>query len=97
MEVLAKRINEEIKKSALYKRYCFLKEKVENNKILNEIKMEMELLKKDICQLKNEEKKEKYFVLDNQYKSDVLVKEYLSVKEELNMLLKDISDILSLN
>ena len=97
MEILAKKINDGIKTSELYKRYFTLKYNVENDENLINIKIELEKLKKEICEKKNNIMIDKYNELEKKYKEHPVVCEYLNVKEELNDLLKDVVDILSLN
>ena len=97
MEKIAVKINEEIKESNLYKEYLLLKEKVENDKYLSNLKETMENLKQNICKSKDEELTASFYEVEREYKNNPLVKDYLLVKEELNVLLKDIADILSLN
>ena len=81
----------------MYKKYSLLKEKLDNDENLKRLKEEIEQLKSKVCQSKNEEDVNRYYEIENVYKSNPVVKEYLCVKEELHNLLKEIVDILSLN
>ena len=95
MQELAKKINEEILNSSVYKRYLNSKKNVENNECLLDLQNNMKILKDKICKEKNDELVEEYYSLDKEYNSHPLVKEYLASKSDLNALLLDISDILS--
>lgn len=97
MEELAKHINEKIKGSKEYKNYAFYKEQIENNIQLQEIKDKMNFLKEQICKNRSEELLKEYYSLEFKYKESAIVKEYLHSKETLEELLRNISDILSLN
>lgn len=97
MEQLADTINKEIKDSFIYKRYLYLKKEIDENKELKSLKDELEKLKNVICKSKDKELVDLYYEKEKSYKKHPLVEEYLCVKEEVNDLLKDIVDILSLN
>lgn len=97
MEGLAKRINEEIKNSKLYKNYILVKRKVDGDEKLNSLKKELECLKKEICKSKNQELLDTYYAKEQEYFSNPFVKEYSELKAELKDLLTEIVDILSLN
>lgn len=97
MEELSKILNEKIKKSNLYKEYVFYKNQVDSSEMICKQKNELERLKKRICKEKKEEDIDLYYKLEKEYKSNLLVKEYLNIKEQLYDLLKDIVDILALN
>ena len=97
MDELAQKINEEIKKSNIYKNYVSLKEKIENDSKLVVIKDKLESIKKETCKSRDNKLINEYYELEKEYKNNIIVKEYLKSKEELNDLLKDIVDILSLN
>lgn len=95
MEELAREINKLIKNSDVYKRYLSCKSSVENDEELNALKIKLEELKKDNCKHKNECLINQYYELEKEYKNNVLVKEYDSVKKEVYELLASVSDILS--
>lgn len=97
MEELSKIINHKIKESDLYKEYIFYKNQIDNNEIICKQKEELECLKNRVCKGRKEEDVNEYYKLEKEYKSHLIVKEYLRVKEELYDLLKDIVDILSVN
>ena len=95
MEILAKKINEEIKNSKLYKEYLVSKKRVEEIKELSELLIKMKALKNENCKSKDEKLIEEYYALEKRYNDHVLVKEYSNKKKDLGELFKDISDILS--
>ena len=97
MENISLEINKRILDSDLYKKYIFLKKIIEEDDYLKDIKERMDILKKEICASKDDIKIDQYYELEKEYKNSVVVKEYLRIKEELNILFKDIVDILSLN
>ena len=97
MEELANKINEEIRKSALYKNYLLIKNKIESDERLNSKKCELEELKKEICKSKNKDLLDEYYKKEKEYLNNPFVKEYLDLKAELKDLFKEIVDILSLN
>lgn len=97
MENISLEINKRILDSDLYKKYIFLKKIIEEDDYLKDIKERMDILKKGICASKDDIKTDQYYELEKEYKNSVVVKEYLRIKEELNILFKDIVDILSLN
>jgi cell fate (sporulation/competence/biofilm development) regulator YlbF (YheA/YmcA/DUF963 family) len=97
MEDIAARINCQLKSSELYKRFVSLKSQVENDETLESLREKMETIKKDVCKSKNNGLEVKYYELEKEYNNKRLIKEYYACKEELNTLLKDIADILSLN
>lgn len=96
MDKTAKEINEAIKNSAMYKRYLSSKENVNTNKFLVELKNQMQELKNLNCKNSNDELVKKYYELENEYYNHILVKEYKESSEEVFLLMRDISDILSL-
>ena len=96
MDKTAKEINEAIKNSAMYKRYLFSRENIDRNKVLMELKSKMQELKNLNCKNFNDELVSKYYELENEYYSHILVKEYKESSEEFYLLMRDISDILSL-
>ena len=53
MQELAKKINEEILNSSVYKRYLNSKKNVENNECLLDLQNNMKILKDKICKEKN--------------------------------------------
>ena len=95
MDKLAKDINDNIKNSFVYKRYVACKQNVENNIELRELENKMKELKNKNCKDKNDELINEYYEIEKIYKSSVIVKEYQRAKEELYILLSDISDILT--
>lgn len=95
MEKIAQKINEEIKKSYVYQEYLRLNKLIESDDDLISIKKEMSALKGKICKGRDEQLLQEYYELEKQYKNNIMVKEYLRSKEELNDLLKDVVDILS--
>ena len=97
MEKISAEINKKIKESELYKSYVFFKNVIEEDSYLMAKRNELECLKKDVCISKDEAIVDKYYELEKEYKSHYAVKEYFAVRDELNCLLKDIADILSLN
>ena len=97
MEENANKINEEIKKSVVYKEYIYYKDCVKKSEYLMSLKVELDDLKKRICVNKDEKLLNEYYDKEKQYKNDLLIQEYINSKEQLNDLLKDIVDILSLN
>ena len=97
MEELSLIINSKIKENYIYKKYIELKEKIENDEALMNIKSELDCLKNEICKSKESSLVDEYYKLEKEYQNHHLVKEYLVYKEELNVLLKDIANILSVN
>lgn len=97
MEKTATRLNEEIKNSDVYKEYVHYKSFVENDEKLLSLKRELDELKKSICASHNEDLVDQYYNKEKEYKNSPLMKDYIRSKEQLNDLLKDIVDILSLN
>ena len=97
MDNLSLKINKEIKNSEVYKKYLALKEKIDNDLYLNKLKKEIEELKSNVCKTKEENLVNRYYETENLYKNNFIVKEYLATKDELEVLLLDIADILSLN
>lgn len=97
MKEIANKINDEIKKSIEYKEYTRLKKILEEDKTLNSMKEELENLKKEICSSKSEELIEVYYLKEQEYKNNYLVKDYLRSQEVLKELFKEIVDILSVN
>lgn len=97
MDELSNKINQEIKKSAIYNDYVKLKKTIENDSYLADIKKRLQELKNEVCRTKDNSLINEYYELEKEYKSNSLVKDYLAVKDELNCLLKDIANILSVN
>jgi len=97
MDDLSIKINKEIKNSELYKKYSLLKGKINDDVELIKLREEMESLKLKVCKSKCAEAVNHYYDVENMYKSNPVVKEFLAIKEELHTLLKEIVDILSLN
>lgn len=95
MEKVAKQINEMIKSSDVYVRYINSKELVDKSSDLVKLASEMKRVKDINCKVKNEDLIDEYYRLENEYNSHILVKEYKKNKDELYMLLKEVSDILS--
>ena len=93
----AKIINKKIKESSVYELFVANKEKVENNIELKKLIDRMNELKNNNCKHKTEDYINEYYKLEKEYKNNILVKEFESSKRDLEDLLKDISDILSLN
>lgn len=96
MEGLAKKINELIKETVAYRRYLEYKNKVECDEYLSDLKNKMMVLKKEMCKGNKQELINDYNKLEIKYKGSILVKEYEKSKEEVEVLLKNITDILSL-
>ena len=97
MDNLASKINKEIKNSDVYKEYVYYKTSVEKDEKLITLKLELDALKKSICASRDEVLVDEYYNKENEYKNNPLMKDYIRSKEQLNDLLKDIVDILSLN
>ena len=71
MEKLAKEINEDIKKTDIYKNYLICKKNVEYNEYLNGIKETLEKIKNTNCKVKNEDLISDYYELEKEYKSNI--------------------------
>jgi cell fate (sporulation/competence/biofilm development) regulator YlbF (YheA/YmcA/DUF963 family) len=97
MDNLASKINEEIKNSDVYKEYMYYKISVEKDEKLMTLKTNLDALKNSICASRDEVLVDEYYKKENEYKNNPLMKDYIRSKEQLNDLLKDIVDILSLN
>jgi len=97
VDKIAKEINEDIKRTEIYKNYLICKENLEKNEYLNELKTTLEIIKNINCKDKDEKLISDYYEIEKEYKSNILVKEYEKSKDDVYSLLKEISDILSLN
>ena len=97
MEDISLIINNKIKENYVYIKYVELKKKIEEDKDLKSIEDRLNCLKNEVCKNKDNESLDEYYKLEKEYKNHTLVKEYLFYKEELNVLLKDIANILSVN
>lgn len=95
MEDIAKKINESIKQSYIYKRYVLCKKNIDSNKELQLLKDKMKKIKDSNCRHNDKSLIEDYYLLEKEYMNNILVKEYEDSKAELYILLSDISDILS--
>ena len=95
MEEIAKIINEKIKESNVYKRYLESKKSLESNIHLSQLKEKMEILKKENCKCRNDTCVDAYYEVENEYLSNIIVKEYEMAKKDLNNLLVEICDILA--
>lgn len=92
---LAKEINEMLLEDVTIKRYLKLKREIENDPQLSSIYQRLDSLRKEICKNKEMDSSE-YYELLNIYKSDIRVKEYESLKNEVSEFLLTISEILQL-
>ena len=97
MDNIANKINEEIKNSDVYKEYVYYKTSVEKDERLMALKTELDDLKKNVCASRDDRLVDEYYKKENEYKNSPLMKDYMRSKDQLNDLLKDIVDILSLN
>lgn len=92
---LAKEINEMLLEDVTIKRYLKLKQEIENDQELVSIYQKLDSLRKEICKNKEKDSSE-YYKLLNIYKSDIRVKEYENLKNEVSEFLLTISEILQL-
>ena len=92
---VAKEINELLLKDPLINEYLKLKEEIEEDTQLMELKGRLDLLRKEICKDKEKDSDEYYNLLDV-YKQDKRIRRYEVLQKEINGFFSDISDILSL-
>ena len=92
---VAKEINELLLKDPLIHEYLKLKEEIEEDTQLMELKGRLDLLRKEICKDKEKDSDEYYNLLDV-YKQDKRIRRYEVLQKEINGFFSDISDILSL-
>ena len=97
MEELSLIINERIKTSSVYKNYKYFKSVVAENEELSDLRSKMQELKNVICKNRNQNLVDEYYLLEKQYKNNSLIKQYEECKKDLEDLLKEMVDILSLN
>lgn len=95
MDKLAIEINNAIKDSFEYKQYLKAKENLNKNEHLLELKNKIQLIKNEVCKNSNDALIDEYYSLDKKYREHILVKEYEKCKEEVYLLISEISDILS--
>ena len=93
---LAKEINELLLKNPTIKEYLMLKKEIEEDKVLQELKNKLDVLRKEICKEKDRDS-EDYFLLLDQYKQNFKIRRFESLKKEIQAYFVEISDILSLN
>ena len=96
MNNLAKEINELLLKNPTIKEYLMLKKEIEEDKVLQELKNKLDVLRKEICKEKDRDS-EDYFLLLDQYKQNFKIRRFESLKKEIQAYFVEISDILSLN
>lgn len=88
---LAKKLNEELKNIPLFVEFFKVEKEFNESNCLNQLRNEMKFLKK--CNM-NEEDLKKYKSLKNEYDSNPLVKNYLSLKEEVEAYKKEVLEYL---
>ena len=96
MNNLAKEINELLLKNPTIKEYLMLKKEIEEDKVLQELKNKLDVLRKEICKEKDRDSEE-YFLLLEKYKQNFKIRRFESLKKEIQAYFVEISDILSLN
>ncbi len=93
-EVKTALLNEEV-----VKEYFFLKEQIEQDEELLNLKKEINILQKKLCQkvkdkAKDEDLKKTYASLKEKYDNHPLIMNFSKVSQEVNDILKTIKDIL---
>ena len=95
MNKLAKEINKLLLDDPTLKEYLDLKNELENDNNLIDLRFKLDSLRKEICKNKEMDSSEYYNLLEK-YKSDARIKRYEVLEKEVKEFLFDISDILSL-
>ena len=93
---LAKEINELLLENPTIKEYLLLKKEIEEDNALQELKKQLDVLRKEICKAKDRDS-EQYFLLLDKYKKNLKIKRFETLKKEIQAYFVEISDILSLN
>lgn len=92
---LAKEINELLLEDKSIKDYLKLKQEISEDENLSELYNKLDILRKEICKNKDKDSTEYYELLEA-YNSDKRIRDYKSLKREVQEYLMEISDILSL-
>lgn len=92
---LAKEINELLITNPIVAEYLSLKKQIEEDKDLISLYSNIDELRKEVCHNK-EKDSEEYYLLLEKYNDDSRVKRFKLLKKEVEELLYQISDILSL-
>ena len=95
MNNLAKEINELLLEDKSIKDYLKLKQEISEDENLSELYNKLDILRKEICKNKDKDSTEYYELLEA-YNSDKRIRDYKSLKREVQEYLMEISDILSL-
>lgn len=96
MNNLAKEINQLLLDNPTIKEYLMLKKEIEEDRSLQSLKNQLDVLRKEVCKDKEKDSKDYFLLLDN-YKKNAKVKRFESLKKEIHAYFVEISDILSLN
>ena len=92
---LAKEINSLLLSNPTIQEYLTLKKEIESDENIVLLRQKLDCLRKDICNNKDKDSDEYYFLLDK-YNNDFRIKKYNKLKREIEEYFVEISDILSL-
>ena len=95
MRNLAKEINELLLANPVVCEYLSLKKQIEEDEELVKLYQSIDQLRKEVCRNKEKDSDEYYLLLEK-YNNDLRIKRFKFLKKDVEELLSQISDILSL-